>query len=64
MTTNWIRTAAAAAVAALALLAPWSAARAIDPADEREFEEVFVIGATAPARDRVGHPCVILSLRS
>jgi len=53
MTTNWIRTATAAAVAALTLLAPWSAARAIDPADVREFEEVFVIGATAPARDRV-----------
>jgi len=44
---------AAAAAALLAVLAPTSVARAIDFEDVRDFEEVFVLTAEAPTRDRV-----------
>jgi thiol:disulfide interchange protein DsbD len=53
MTRSLIGKLAAVAAAALALLAPHGAARAIDFEDVRNFEEVFVLEAEAPARDRI-----------
>ncbi|MEJ2402500.1 MAG: protein-disulfide reductase DsbD family protein, partial [Xanthomonadales bacterium] len=41
------------AAAALTLAAPWAAARAIDFDEVRDFEEVFLLSAEAPARDRI-----------
>ena len=44
---------AAATAAFLALLAPWSAVQAIDFDEVRDFQDVFVLSAEAPARDRI-----------
>mgnify|MGYP001135877446 FL=1 len=53
MMTMRIEKIAALAAAALLLLAPWNAVRAIDFDEVRDFEEVFVLSVDAPARDRI-----------
>ena len=44
---------AALAAAALILFMPWTTAQAIDFDEVRDFEDVFVLTAEAPARDRI-----------
>ena len=44
---------AALAVATLILFMPWTTAQAIDFDEVRDFEDVFVLTAEAPARDRI-----------
>ena len=53
MMTNLFRKTAAMAAAALCLLAPWTAAQAIEFDEVRDFQQDFVLSATAPARDRI-----------
>jgi thiol:disulfide interchange protein DsbD len=53
MTTIRIEKMAALAAVALFLFAPWNPVRAIDFDEVRDFEEVFVLSADAPARDRI-----------
>mgnify|MGYP001816371796 FL=1 len=53
MMTMRIEKMAALAAAALLLLAPWNAVRAIDFDEVRDFQEVFVLSVDAPARDRI-----------